>query len=104
MLGFPKADSREGLQRVRDVSLGRYHRQGMSISMDIVERGGLWRGCMPASESSFQDLRKGAPAGLPGTYFILLRFSNGGEGDLGIEPGWFVPRPRAPAARAIAST
>jgi hypothetical protein len=65
----------------------------MSISMNIVERGGIWRGCMPASESSLQDLRKGAPAGLPDTYFMLLRFSHGGEGDLGIEPGWFCPWP-----------
>jgi hypothetical protein len=61
--------------------------------MNIAERGGIWRGCMPASESSLQDLRKRAPAGLPDAYFMLLRFSNGGEGDLGIEPGWFCPWP-----------
>jgi hypothetical protein len=42
-----------------------------------------------ASPESVERLASVAPLELPKAYLDLLLFSNGGEGDLGIEPGWF---------------
>ena len=33
-------------------------------------------------------MESGAPVPLPAEYLTFLSLSNGGEGDLGIEPGW----------------
>ena len=49
---------------------------------------GIWRPAPPASETALARLRDQAPARLPQSYFDQLAASNGGEGDLGIEPGW----------------
>ncbi len=43
----------------------------------------------PASPAALRRLSAAAPAELPEEYFALLRFSNGGEGALTVEPGWF---------------
>jgi hypothetical protein len=43
----------------------------------------------PASPEALESLAASAPLQLPEEYFALLRFSNGGEGELGVEPGWF---------------
>jgi hypothetical protein len=62
--------------------------------MDIEEalRGGLdgWQYRKPpASPGALKKLSAAAPIALPEEYLALLRFSNGGGGQLGVEPGWF---------------
>jgi hypothetical protein len=57
----------------------------------IDKRGGVWRFASPAGSTEIAALRKAAPSALPDSYFALLGVTNGGEGDLGVEPGWFVP-------------
>ena len=54
-------------------------------------RGGVWRFASPAGNTEIAALRAAAPSTLPDSYFALLGVTNGGEGDLGVEPGWFVP-------------
>ncbi len=44
---------------------------------------------LPASDEAIKVLVNQSPIELPNEYLSLLKFSNGGEGDLGIEPGWF---------------
>src|SRR4051794_23741397 len=44
----------------------------------------------PASPAVLRDLASASPIALPEEYLALLGFSNGGEGNLGVEPGWFV--------------
>jgi hypothetical protein len=51
-------------------------------------RTGTWRPASPASELSLQRLREGCSVSLPAEYLDLLAESNGGEGDLGLEPMW----------------
>jgi hypothetical protein len=65
----------------------------MNLGAQIESRGGIWRGEAPADEAQLETLRAALPAAIPNSYFEFLRFSNGGEGDLGIEPGWFCPWP-----------
>jgi hypothetical protein len=43
----------------------------------------------PASAAVLRELASAAPVPLPDEYAALLRFSNGGEGQLAVEPGWF---------------
>jgi SMI1 / KNR4 family (SUKH-1) len=62
--------------------------------MDILEalRDGLsgWQTRPPgASPDVIDKLSVESPITLPVDYLNLLRFSNGGEGELGVEPGWF---------------
>ena len=59
----------------------------------IGNRGGVWRFASPAADTAIVSLRAAAPSTLPDSYFALLRVTNGGEGDLGVGPGWFVPWP-----------
>lgn len=42
----------------------------------------------PATEAALAALRDQAPSVLPPEYIAQLALSNGGEGDLGVEPGW----------------
>jgi hypothetical protein len=63
--------------------------------MDFANRGGVWRSVGPASEEDLKKLRRAFQAPLPDGYVELLRFSNGGEGELGAAPGWFAPWPAA---------
>ena len=48
-----------------------------------------WQGTDGASPELLGRLRKVMPAGLPSEYFQLLAFSNGGEGDLPMQPNNF---------------
>lgn len=43
----------------------------------------------PASPEALRRLASAAPVALPLEYLDLLASSNGGEGELGVEPGWF---------------
>ncbi len=45
-----------------------------------------------ASPESLEELRQACPS-LPESYFAFLAETNGAEGDLGVEPGWFVVWP-----------
>lgn len=50
--------------------------------------GAIWRSSPPASESAIARLRNKAPVRLPADYLVYLAGTNGGEGDLGVDPGW----------------
>jgi hypothetical protein len=63
----------------------------MDLAIHINGRGGIWRPAEPAEAAQLEKLRAQLPSSVPNAYFDLLRFSNGGEGDLGVEPGWFCP-------------
>jgi hypothetical protein len=43
----------------------------------------------PASSDVIQSLLSASGLDLPEEYLAFLQLNNGGEGDLGIEPGWF---------------
>ena len=60
--------------------------------------GPHWTRAAPASPSALEALRSTYPS-LPSDYISLLGQSNGGEGELGIDPGWFQLWP----AEAVAS-
>lgn len=49
---------------------------------------GIWRGEAPASEVAIRQLLADSGLPLPESYLNQLRRSNGGEGDLAVEPGW----------------
>ena len=49
-----------------------------------------WYGRDGASSSELEGFRSFVPTTLPQGYYDLLRFSNGGEGPLGVQPCWFV--------------
>jgi SMI1/KNR4 family protein SUKH-1 len=49
---------------------------------------GIWRAASPNIESAVAALSEAAPIRLPKAYLAQLLSSNGGEGSLGIEPGW----------------
>lgn len=48
-----------------------------------------WRAEPGAGEDDLRALAASVPFALPGEYLDLLRATNGGEGELGVEPGWF---------------
>ena len=65
---------------------------GGRMDVESVLRDGLqgWQHREPpASAAALRDLAEAAPVPLPEEYAALLRFSNGGEGQLAVEPGWF---------------
>ena len=49
----------------------------------------------PADEAAVAALAAAAPVPLPPEFLALLRFADGGEGELGAEPGWFALWPAA---------
>lgn len=49
-----------------------------------------WTRHEPADPAAVADLITDSGVELPEEYLALLRLSNGCEGPLGIEPGWFV--------------
>jgi hypothetical protein len=58
--------------------------------IDIVEilKDTAWNKEKPATPESIQKLVDNAGKELPEDYLALLSYSDGGEGILGIEPGW----------------
>jgi hypothetical protein len=52
------------------------------------EDSGIWRPEAPATSAAIASLRDGSPCELPESYFAQLLSSNGGEGELSVEPGW----------------
>jgi hypothetical protein len=49
---------------------------------------GIWRAAPPAEKDALAVLKARASVLLPDSYLGQLAISNGGEGDLGAEPGW----------------
>jgi hypothetical protein len=60
-----------------------------------------WHRKPPASEASLARLCHLSPVDLPESYFALLRYSDGGEGPLPVQPLWFQLDPADVAADAI---
>lgn len=57
---------------------------------DILEDpSGEWDRESPANSDALDVLIAEADIELPDDYLELLRYSNGGEGNLAVEPGWF---------------
>jgi hypothetical protein len=65
----------------------------LDIAAQIEGRGGIWRRAEPASLDALEALRAALPTSVPDAYFEFLRFTNGGEGDISVEPGWLCPWP-----------
>jgi len=63
----------------------------MSIASVLELAPGIWRPAPPASAAAIESLRASVPFELPDLYLQFLATTNGGEGDLGVEPGWLVP-------------
>jgi len=61
----------------------------MSIESVLSDSSANWSRNAPATSEAIQDLVSGCALDLPVDYLEFLRFSNGGEGELGVEPGWF---------------
>lgn len=51
---------------------------------------GSWRSEPGASEGALDGLRRASPIPLPESYVGYLRTSNGGEGEIAVDPGWIV--------------
>src|SRR5687768_1836267 len=67
-------------------------RRGGSVSHEAGRReepDGWQRRESPASPEALRRLASAAPVALPLEYLDLLATSDGGEGELGVEPGWF---------------
>ena len=61
----------------------------MSVIRRLKQRKTHWDRVPPADESAIQALVEQSGVELPPDYLEFLRFSNGGDGHLGVEPGWF---------------
>ncbi len=61
----------------------------MSISDLVADSSAKWDREAPAEHEAIHRLVAEALVDLPEEYLTLLRHSNGGEGELGVEPGWF---------------
>ena len=59
------------------------------MSMAFSDSSANWERHVPASERSIQALTSNCAYQLPEEYLEFLMYSNGGEGELAIEPGWF---------------
>lgn len=61
----------------------------MSILQIIKDGAAKWQRASPASATALEGLTNGAGVALPEDYLTFLLHCNGGEGQLGVEPGWF---------------
>jgi len=62
----------------------------MTYVADTISASGReWRKVQGASEQDISELRKVLPFEPPAEYLDFLRFSNGGEGELALDPLWF---------------
>jgi hypothetical protein len=55
----------------------------------LKQRKAHWDRVPPADESAIAALVQQSGLDLPQDYLAFLRFSNGGEGHINVEPGWF---------------
>ena len=61
----------------------------MNVSQTLSQAGRKWQSNLPALEAEIAELKSKTRSELPTEYLDLLRFSNGGEGPLALEPLWF---------------
>ena len=61
----------------------------MDVEALLTEPHREWFSRPPASEEAIEQLQHAAPGVLPKEYVALLRYSNGGEGPLGLPPLYF---------------
>jgi SMI1 / KNR4 family (SUKH-1) len=68
----------------------------MDLATVVAEGLSGWTDVLgPAEPAAVDRLKAGAPVPLPEEYLALLRLHDGGEGELGAEPGWFCLWPAA---------
>lgn len=60
----------------------------MTLEQLVHDSSAEWTREGPADRRAIEQLAAALPA-LPVDYLAFLRLSNGGEGELGVEPGWF---------------
>jgi len=60
----------------------------LNLANHLANPPGTWRPAKPAQAAAITELVAAAPLKLPQPYLDLLALSNGGEGDLAVEPGW----------------
>jgi hypothetical protein len=61
----------------------------VNISNVLKDPSAKWDREAPASPEAIRKLVAESKIELPEEYLALLRYSNGGEGELAVEPGWF---------------
>ena len=61
----------------------------MQLNEIMKDESADWDRKPPAEEAQIQSLVSQSGVELPGEYLAFLRYSNGGAGELDIEPGWF---------------
>jgi len=61
----------------------------MNLSDILKDASAKWDREVPANPESIRNLVAESKIELPEEYLTLLLYSNGGEGELAIEPGWF---------------
>ena len=59
----------------------------------MLAKDAMWHGNAPAEPDSLNLLRVAAGVELPDDYLRFLAFSDGGEGPLGVDPGYIVIDP-----------
>jgi hypothetical protein len=62
----------------------------MELLSLLSDPGAAWSREPPADPQAIKRLRAAAQDRVPASYLAFLAFSNGGEGPLAVEPGWFV--------------
>lgn len=73
----------------------------MDIATILTQPGRDWYRVPGAAEAQVQRLVSLAPVRLPGALLDLLRFSDGGEGELALPPGRFVLDPVEEIIRSL---
>jgi hypothetical protein len=63
------------------------------LAIIVFDSSANWRRYPGCCENELHALAASAPIQLPADYLAFLRLSNGGEGPLGISPGWFIVWP-----------
>lgn len=61
----------------------------MSVMEQLKQRKANWDREPPADERAIEAFVEQSGLDLPPDYLDFLRFSNGGEGHINVEPGWF---------------
>jgi SMI1 / KNR4 family (SUKH-1) len=60
----------------------------MDVAAVLANCPGIWRPAAPAEPGALRELVAATPSQLPEAYLALLQVSDGGEGDLGVQPCW----------------